>query len=248
MAVTLARIERVARGRTGPADAVFAFGIGIAIGYFCAMNQTSGVILQMPLLLLPRPVRVDDAHLLTIPLMRYSEDVAKKRSRQGSHGEQTILLHSRRILLFLKKDFHIANLAMSFLLRAPAAYNERRAATETAFLQAEALVRLLAENTRNALLVDPNPVSGVPRQFVRFPVLCPSAVRFARLIQDCDHIMEALLLVEYAKGISYEDRLLMCRRLIDAIVAVKTATIARVESTVLPQAQPGTDAPSPISL
>ena len=156
--------------------------------------------------------------------MRYTAEVGTWRSkRRATH---TMLIHSRRVIRFLKRDYHITNLALAFLSRAGNEYLERKQKTSAAFVVCETFIGTLASNTAQAVAERSLASAEIERAQVNFAVLSPNSVRLARLLQETDHILERLMLLELENLIPHTDRIMLSRQMLDALVAIKDAALS----------------------
>lgn len=159
--------------------------------------------------------------------MRYTAEVGTWRGkRRATH---TMQIHSRRVLRFLKRDYHITNLALAFLSRAGDEYLERKQKTSSAFVVCETFIADLAEKTALAVSERSLAAADIERANVNFAVLSPNSVRLARLLQEADHILERLMLLELESLIPHTDRVAISRKMLDGIVAIKEAALCNAE-------------------
>jgi hypothetical protein len=137
-----------------------------------------------------------------------------------------ISLSSKRLLSFLKKEFHIINLSMNFLrrLQHDERYIARQVAVQRAMKNAETLVtewqaRCVDEITLNGSPVGP----AMHRMVVPVRVLTPRAAKLVDLLQRTDGIMEMLRVLEIRGRITNDDRLIVIQKLMNAFLLIKTA-------------------------
>lgn len=162
--------------------------------------------------------------------MRYSTEVGNWRGkRRATH---TMQIHSRRILRFLKRDYHITNLALAFLSRAGSEYLDRKQKTSAAFVLCETFIAELAGNTAKVVAERSLAAVGIERADVNFAVLSPNSVRLARLLQEADYILERLMLLELENLIPHTDRVMISNQMAHAFAAIKDAALCNVEKHV----------------
>ena len=167
--------------------------------------------------------------------MRYSTEVGNWRGkRRATH---TMQIHSRRVLRFLKRDYHITNLALAFLSRAGDEYLDRKRRTGEAFLLCETFIAGLAEKTTKAIAELSLGSANIERVDVNFAVLSPNSVRLARLLQEADHILERLILLELESLIPHTDRVMISSQMLQALVAIKEAALFNPEKATQSDAQ-----------
>lgn len=159
--------------------------------------------------------------------MRYEEKVDKWRTRR--RATHTMRIHSRRLLRFLKRDYHVTNLALAFLSRVGHEYKERRDNTTTAFVVCEAFIGDIGQKTAQAVAERNLAPAQLDRVHVNFTVLSPNSVRLARLLQEADGILERLVLLELENLIAYSDRVLLTRQMLDAFTAIKEAALGHID-------------------
>ena len=180
--------------------------------------------------------------------MRYSDKVAKTAvGRTAEHARIRVELSTRRSLRFLKKEFHLINLALEFMRRArhDARYVPRALATHRALVAMEKKTADWYAKFAAAL----STIEHTPPNFEKVPamvdVLTQRGARVLNLIVSIDAICVQMLTLEFRKVLSNADRQMVIEQLFDGLLEIKASAMGERDAQPAAAADALTDAPSP---
>ena len=160
--------------------------------------------------------------------LRYEEKVAKHRYRQVA--TMTLSLQSRRTFRFLRKEFHLVNIALALLKCAEDdKYKSRKLATESALKNAEEKAYEWSVRFTSSLAKIKYDPPVLQRVNISFTVLSPRAGRVVQLIALIDTLCEQMLILEFHKQITFNDRNLVTQQLMEQLMLIKTAVTGKAE-------------------
>jgi hypothetical protein len=153
-------------------------------------------------------------------LMRYHHDVVKRR--YTPKGSASLDLHSYRLVKWVRREFHLINIAFGFLRIVSEKRFERRRIEVYQWLSAcEKMVDLHYQQSLDTLASFEHERASFTRYCFGVQTLSEKSSRFARLIQQMDATMEMLIALEYYKRVSKADRQLVIDQFFESLALMK---------------------------